>query len=87
MECKCFFFVARVLCICQRFFARGKIHIKRLQEKGLGFMKTQPRLLVAEAAKLESGAFYLDREPQVKHMAGRLVATKKGCYQVQKCLK
>lgn len=27
-------------------------------------------LLVAEAAKLESGAFYLDREPQVKHMAG-----------------
>eukprot|EP00438_Fugacium_kawagutii_P007207 Skav214304 [mRNA] locus=scaffold4614:94925:110792:- [translate_table: standard] len=27
-------------------------------------------LLLAEASKLESGAFYLDREPQVKHMAG-----------------
>ena len=30
------------------------------------------RLLVAEASKLQAGAFYLDREPQVKHMAGRL---------------
>ncbi|CAK8990567.1 unnamed protein product [Durusdinium trenchii] len=27
-------------------------------------------LLVADAAKLQSGAFYLDREPQVKHMGG-----------------
>ena len=31
-----------------------------------------PRLLVAEASKLQAGAFYLDREPQVKHMAGCL---------------
>ena len=28
------------------------------------------RLLVADAAKLKSGEFYLDREPQVKHMGG-----------------
>lgn len=27
-------------------------------------------LLVAPASKLESGAFYLDREAQVKHMGG-----------------
>ena len=27
-------------------------------------------LLVADFSKLESGAFYLDREPQVKHMGG-----------------
>lgn len=30
------------------------------------------RLLVADAAKLQSGAFYLDREPQVKHMGGQV---------------
>ena len=28
------------------------------------------RLCVADASKIEGGAFYLDREPQVKHMGG-----------------